>query len=80
MDTAEFEKLKKEIDEKKLQMAQAKGKQEAIVEQWKKDYGFTTVEEAEKKLAEIEKDNAEKTAKRDEYFEKLKNAVDWNKV
>ena len=80
MDTREFETLKKKINDKKLEIAQAKGKQETIIEQWKKEYGFDTVEEAEKKLNEIKKENEEKTAKRDEYFEKLQKAVNWENI
>ncbi len=76
----EFAELKNKIKDKELQSAAAKGKQDSIVELWKTKYGCNTVEEAKKKLEELKAEKADKEKKRDEYFEKLKNITDWDKL
>ena len=76
----EFAELKNKIKDKELQSATAKGKQDSIVELWKAKYGCNTLEEAKKKLQELKIEKAEKECKRDEYFEKLKNITDWDKL
>ena len=76
----EFAELKNKIKDKELQSATAKGKQDSIVELWKTKYGCNTVEEAKKKLEELKVEKADKEKKRDEYFEKLKNITDWDKL
>ncbi len=76
----EFTELKNKIKDKELQSATAKGKQDSIAELWKNKYGCNTVEEAKKKLEELKSEKAEKEKKRDEYFEKLKNITDWDKL
>ena len=71
MELSEFNALKGKINDAELNSAAAKGKMEAIQEQWKTKYGFETVEDAEKKLAEINAENEEKNKKREKLFEKL---------
>lgn len=78
MTEAEFTNLKKKIENKKLEIAQAKGKQESILENWKKNYGISTLEEAEKKLVELKAEKDKKLKQREEYFEKLKNITNWD--
>ncbi len=76
----EFTELKNKIKDKELQSAAAKGKQDSITELWKSKYGCNTLEEAKAKLEEIKKEKAEKESKRDEYFKKLEQITDWEKV
>ena len=76
----EFVELKNKIKDKELQSATAKGKQDSIIELWKTKYGCNTVEEAKKKLEELKIEKTDKEKKRDEYFEKLKNITDWDKL
>ena len=78
MTEAEFTNLKKKIENKKLEIAQAKGKQESILENWKKNYGISTLEEAENKLVELKAEKDKKLKQREEYFEKLKNITNWD--
>ena len=80
MDIKEFEQIKDKVKSLELESATAKGKQESIIEQWKEQYGFTTVEDAIKKRDELKKEAEDKQAKRDTYFEKLKNMVNWETV
>ena len=75
-----FTEIKNKIKNKELESATAKGKQDSIVEMWKTKYGCSTLEEAKKKLEELKAEKVEKEKKRDEYFEKLKNITDWEKV
>lgn len=77
MTETEFTSLKRKIENKKLEIAQAKGKQESILENWKKNYGVSSLEEAEKKLIEMKAEKDKKIKQREEYFEKLKNITNW---
>lgn len=80
MTEREFEEIKTKIKNKEIENAQAKGKMESIEEMWRTKYGCSSLEEAENKLRELEAENEKVSAKRDEYFEKLKNLVDWESV
>lgn len=80
MTEQEFTEIKNKIKNKELESATAKGKQDSIIELWKTKYGCNSLEGARKKLDELKSDKAEKEKKRDEYFEKLKNITDWNKL
>lgn len=80
MTQVEFEQLKQKIKNKELEIAQAKGKQELIIENWKKNYGISTLEEAKVKLVELKTENEEKSKKRDDYFEKLKSITNWENI
>lgn len=80
MTEQEFTEIKNEIKNKELESAAAKGKQDSIVELWKTKYGCNSLEEARKKLDELKAEKESKEKKRDEYFEKLKNITDWEKV
>lgn len=80
MDAKEFEQIKEKVKSLELESAAAKGKQESIIERWKQEYGFTTVEEAVKKRDELKKESEDKQSKRDGYFEKLKSMVSWETV
>lgn len=80
MTEQEFTEIKNKIKNKELESATAKGKQDSIVEMWKTKYGCNSLEEARKKLDELKAEKANKEKKRDEYFEKLKNITDWEKI
>ena len=80
MTESEFERIKNKIKEKELQNAQAKGKQESIIEMWKNKYGCNTLEEATKKLDELKNEKQEKEMKRDEYFNKLVSITNWENL
>ena len=78
MTESEFSDLKKKIEAKKMESAQARGKMESIEETWKSKWGVSGVDEAEKKLAEMKDKAAKIKAKRDECFESLKAVCDWS--
>ena len=80
MNLQEFQTIKDEIKQKEISNATATGKMNSIEESWKNKYGISTLEEAEKKLAELKKESEEKEKTRDEYFKKLQSLVDWETV
>lgn len=80
MDIKDFQTIKDKIAKADTETATNKGKMQAIQEHWKEKYGFETLEEAEKKLAEVEKDIAEKTKLRDEKLNELENSFDWDTI
>lgn len=80
MNLQEFQTIKDKIKQKEISNATATGKMNSIEESWKNRYGISTLEEAEKKLAELKKESEEKEKTRDEYFKKLQSLVDWETV
>ena len=80
MNLQEFQTIKDNIKQKEISNATATGKMNSIEESWKNRYGISTLEEAEKKLAELKKESEEKEKTRDEYFKKLQSLVDWEIV
>lgn len=80
MNLQEFQTIKDKIKQKEISNATATGKMNSIEESWKNNYGISTLEEAEKKLAELKKESKEKEKTRDEYFKKLQSLVDWETV
>ena len=80
MNLQEFQTIKDKIKQKEISNATATGKMNSIEESWKNKYGISTLEEAEKKLAELKKESEEKEKTRDEYFKKLQSLVDWETV
>lgn len=77
MTVNEFEKIKNEIETAKTKAAEAKGRMKAIQDAWEEEYGFTDLESAEKKLAELKADAEAKMQKRNELMEKLEKSYDW---
>ena len=80
MNLQEFQTIKDKIKQKEISNATATGKMNSIEESWKNKYRISTLEEAEKKLAELKKESEEKEKTRDEYFKKLQSLVDWETV
>ena len=80
MNLQEFQTIKDKIKQKEISNATATGKMNSIEESWKNRYDISTLEEAEKKLAELKKESEEKEKTRDEYFKKLQSLVDWETV
>ena len=80
MKIADFEKRKEKIEESKAKRARAEGALEQAMERLKKEFGCSTVEEAESKIealnAELDKDEAELAA----LLDKIEKAVDWDAV
>ena len=80
MTIKEFEDIKGKINKLELDAASSKGKIESIESNWKKKYGFTSLEDAKKKRDEINKEITDKTDTRNKLMEKLQNSFDWNSI
>lgn len=72
MTDSEFLELKQKIEKKKAESQKAEGVIEQIKSSWQKEYGISTVEEAEQKLADINSQTDEKKRK----LESLKDKLD----
>ena len=68
----EFLQLKQKIENKKAESQKAEGVMEQIKSSWQKQYGISTVEEAEQKLSDINGQIEEKKQK----LEGLKDKLD----
>lgn len=80
MTVEEFEGIKNKINKLELDAASSKGKIESIESNWKKKYGFTSLEDAKKKRDEMSKEIADKSDTRNKLMEKLENSFDWNSI
>jgi predicted nucleic acid-binding Zn-ribbon protein len=49
-------KMKKKIDDSKIEVAQIEGSQKELMKSLKEQFGCNSIEEAEKKLEELEKE------------------------
>lgn len=75
MTANEFENLKSRIKDIELNNAKVSGQIELIKENWKKNYGIETLEDAEKKLSEIKSENETKIAKKNSLMDKLESMM-----
>lgn len=80
MELSKFESIKEKIKQNELNSAAAKGKIQAIEDNWEKKYGFRTLAEAEAKKAELEKEIKEKTEIRDKKMKELEESFDWDSI
>ena len=69
--------MKKNIEDKKVKKSRYEGKLETLQEQLKKDFGCASVEEAQDKLDEMEKDLKIKRQQLSDGMEKLEGAYEW---
>jgi predicted transcriptional regulator len=67
----EFLQLKQKIERKKAESQKAEGVIEQIKSDWQKQYGISTLEEAEKKLSEMDQQIETKQKRLDTLQEKL---------
>ena len=80
MKIADFEKLKEKIEESKAKRARAEGALEQAMERLKKEFGCSTVEEAEAKIEALNKELDKDEADLAELLDIIEKAVDWNRL
>lgn len=80
MDARTFEDIKSKIETLKAKKSRAEGAVETIVAQWKADYKFDTVEEADTALADMEEKQSKLKAEIDEYYTELEGLTNWAAV
>ena len=80
MKVNELEKIKDLIQRAELEQAKAQGVKDSIKAEWKKKYGFDSVEEAKAKLEELESNLAKNEKKKDKLIQELEESQDWEKI
>lgn len=80
MELKEFERIKKLIKEAELKSAKSQGVIDSILKGWEEKYGFNTVEDAEKKLAELMEEKKNSDARLEKLMNDLEKSYDWDKL
>lgn len=68
MANVDIENIKTRIDDLKQKKAQAEGQKKAIEDSWERDYGVSTLEDAEALKDKIEKELEESRVAQEEYL------------
>ena len=80
MDLKEFERIKKLIKEAELKSAKSQGVIDSITKGWQEKYGFSTIEEAEKKLTELDAEQKRLEERIQKLMDDLEKSYDWDKL
>ena len=80
MKTSEIERIKELIKTAELEQAKAQGAKDSIKAEWKKKYGFETLEEAKAKLEEISSNLEKNEKKKEKLMNELNESQDWDKI
>ena len=80
MELKEFERIKRLIKEAELKSAKSQGVIDSITKGWEEKYGFSTVEEAEKKVKELEEEKARIDERLEKLMRDLTDSYDWDRL
>ena len=80
MKTSEIERIKELIKTAELEQAKAQGAKDSIKAEWKKKYGFETLEEAKAKLEELSSNVEKNEKKKEKLMNELNESQDWDKI
>lgn len=80
MKASEFENIKDLIERAAVEKAKAQGVKESIKAEWKKKYGFETIEEAKEKLSELNSEYEKNEKKKDKLMDELEQSQDWEDI
>lgn len=80
MKTSEMERIKDLIKTAELEQAKAQGAKDNIKADWKKKYGFETLEEAKEKLKELSENLGKNEKKKEKLMNELNESQDWDKI
>lgn len=80
IDTRQFESIKQKMETLKNKKAKAEGAIESIAQQWKEQYGITTIEEAEAKKNELEQEMESVNDEISTYYKELNGLTNWGLV
>lgn len=72
--------IKSIIGKIEIENAKAQGIAEGIEAKWEAEYGFRTLEEAEKKLDELRADYEQTNARKAKLEKELNESQDWDKL
>ena len=80
MDTRTFENIKAKIETLKRKKAKAEGSIESILAEWKRSYGFSTIEEAKKHVSELDEEIEVYESKLKAIYDELNGLTNWSAV
>lgn len=80
MKTSEFENIKDLIQRAEVEKAKSQGVKDSIKSEWKKKYGFETLEEAKDKLKELENEFNKNENRKEKLMNELVESQDWEKI
>jgi hypothetical protein len=80
MNEKQFQDIKDKIKSAEQKKDRAEGALERLKKSWKDEFGFTTIEEVEEKIAELETTIADDEKKLKKNEDKLESMVDWDSI
>lgn len=80
MNSNEIERIKELIQKAELEKAKAQGAKDSIKAEWKKKYGFETVEEAREKLNELNSELEKNEKKKEKLMNEILESQDWDEI
>ena len=80
MKTSEFENIKYLIQRAEVEKAKSQGVKDSIKSEWKKKYGFETLEEAKDKLKELETEYNKNESRKEKLMNELEESQDWEQI
>lgn len=80
MTTKELENIKDLIQRAEVEKAKAQGVKENIKAEWKKKYGFETLEEAKNKFDELTAEFDKNEKRKEKYMNELEKSQDWEAI
>ena len=80
MKVDEIERIKDIIQRTELEKAKSQGVKDSIKAEWKKKYGFETLEEAKEKLNELNTDFEKNKNKKEKLMNELMESQDWDEI
>lgn len=80
MKTSEFENIKDLIQRAEVEKAKSQGVKDSIKSEWKKKYGFETLEEAKDKLIELETEFNKNESRKEKLMNELEESQDWDQI
>lgn len=76
----DVEEIKSLIKQIEIENAKAQGLAEGIEAKWQSEYGFSTLDEAEKKLEELRADYNKTNERKAKLEQELNESQDWDKL
>lgn len=80
MKTSEFENIKDLIQRAEVEKAKSQGVKDSIKSEWKKKYGFETLEEAKEKLKELNSEYDKNESRKEKLMNELEESQDWEQI
>lgn len=80
MKTSEFENIKDLIQRAEVEKAKSQGVKDSIKSEWKKKYGFETLEEAKDKLKELETKYNKNESQKEKLMNELEESQNWGQI